>query len=274
MAQQINLLTPILLAPKRYFSTVAMLQALGLLLLAVGGLCLWMTWQGRQARNDFAQAQARGATELQTLTQALTTLPAPLDPKQMAQQLSQLDSTNQDLLLTLTILRGGLAPEGWRHSDLLTALAQTVPGQVWLGSLRWAPGHLSLTGATLDPSELRTWLERLAGKPLLAGLQLATVKIEKWSEDGPPPSEQTNDPNGATPSSWRVTSTPKPRPGLSVWSFRVVSELPPGANSAALGLNMPLLGGLPASVGPAMPAPNAALGNTPNAKSPATRGAP
>ncbi|MEL4178947.1 PilN domain-containing protein [Roseateles sp. PN1] len=231
MAQQINLLTPILLAPKRYFSALTMVQAMAMLLAATLALCLWLNLQAQQSKRDFAQAQARGALELQTLTQALAALPPPVDPKLLAQQINQLELYNQAQLLTLNILNGGLAADGYRHSDLLKSLAQTVPASVWLGSLRWMPGQLELNGATLDPVALRTWLERLAGQPLLAGLQLGSVKVEKWGPDGPLGGE-ANDPAGtaAAPAAWLSPSTPKPRPGLAVWSFRVVSALPAPAN--------------------------------------------
>lgn len=230
MAQQINLLTPILLAPKRYFSALTMVQAMAMLLAATLALCLWLNLQAQQSKRDYAQAQARAALELQTLTQALAALPPPQDPQQLAQQLAQLELANHAQLLTLNILNGGLAAEGYRHSDLLKSLAQTVPASVWLASLRWLPGQLELNGATLDPVALRTWLERLSAQPLLAGLQLGSVKVEKWGPDGPQPSD-TNDPAAAAaPAAWLNPTTPKPRPGLSVWSFRVASALPVQAN--------------------------------------------
>ena len=52
MAQQINLLTPILLAPKRYFSALALLQATGLLAAAAALATLWLQHRDRQAERD------------------------------------------------------------------------------------------------------------------------------------------------------------------------------------------------------------------------------
>ncbi|MGS0756685.1 PilN domain-containing protein [Roseateles sp. GG27B] len=72
-----------------------------------------------------------------------------------------------------------MAQDGHRHSDLLQLLAATVPPQVWLIELRWQTGQLELDGATLDTSALRAWLDRLALQPLLEGLQLTTIKVEK-----------------------------------------------------------------------------------------------
>lgn len=48
MAQQINLLTPILLTPKRYFSALALLQATGLLVAAGLLTTLWLQHRDRR----------------------------------------------------------------------------------------------------------------------------------------------------------------------------------------------------------------------------------
>lgn len=228
MVQQVNLLTPILLSPKRLLSATTILQAFGLLLAATLALGLWLSLQAQQSRQAFKQTQERGAAEMQSLSQALANLPPPLDPKLLAQQLNDLEQENQHQARVLTLIKGGLAAEGWRHSDLLRSLAQTVPASVWLASLRWQPGHLELQGASLDPVALRTWLERLSTKPLLAGLQLGTVRVEKWTADGPPPNDNEGQPGGlmSPPTALQAPSLPKPAAGQSVWSFKVISDLP------------------------------------------------
>ena len=67
MAQQINLLTPILLAPRRVFSALALLQACGLMLLAGGGVTLWLHWQDARAEAEHQALLARLAAEKQSL---------------------------------------------------------------------------------------------------------------------------------------------------------------------------------------------------------------
>ena len=245
MVQQVNLLTPILLSPKRLLSATTILQALGLLLAATLALALWLSLQAQASRQSFKLAQDRGATEMQSLSQALASLPPPLDPKLLAQQLSDVELENQNQARVLSLIKGGLAEEGWRHSDLLRSLAQTVPASVWLASLRWQSGHLELQGATLDPVALRTWLERLSAKPMLAGLQLGTVRVEKWTSDGPPPNDNEGQPGGNMAPSLgsQAPNLPKPSVGQSIWSFKVVSDLP--QVQLALQTDKPASGGAP-----------------------------
>lgn len=222
MSQQINLLTPILLAPKRLFSALAMLQALGLLV--IGGLLIavWLGLQARQARVSFAAGQQQVATERQALVEALTRLPAPTDGKALEQQVQFLLAQNENQQQILQALRGGLGREGERHSDLLRLLAASVPPPVWLSEARWQStqdsGRLELVGATLDTAALRVWLARLAEHRLLQGQHLSAVKIDSIV-------------SGAAATG--TAALPALAPNLPAWSFRVVSEQLPPAQAAS-----------------------------------------
>ena len=233
MVQQINLLTPILLKPKRYFSALAMAQALGLLLVAGLIFWAWLSLQARQATADFMTAQARSAQEQQRLAQALIDLPRSLNSAQMTQQttqqLAQLDQDNKQQQQLANALNGGLAPAGARHSDVLRVLAQSVPAGIWLSELRWQAGadsqhgSLMLSGATLSPAALQQWLQSLGRQALLAPLPLATVKLEKWA-GATPPRFADEAGNAALPAAFQAPVQPPLRPGVPIWSFQVLSE--------------------------------------------------
>ncbi len=74
MPQQINLLTPILLTPKRYFSALALLQATGLLVAAGLAAALWMTQRDRSAEAQHKDLLAQLAVQRQSLTVARATV--------------------------------------------------------------------------------------------------------------------------------------------------------------------------------------------------------
>nr|WP_316639402.1 PilN domain-containing protein [uncultured Roseateles sp.] len=179
MAQQINLLTPILLAPKRYFSAVAMAQALGLLLAGALLIGAWLLLQARQTRQSYLQIQAEAQTERQVLMDALMRLPGNTDPAALNQQLGSLQQGLLQRRQMLDELSRGRALPGQSQSDLLRLLARTVPPPVWLTELRWSSGRLELQGLTLEPAALQPWLQQLAGHPLLKGQQLTAVKVER-----------------------------------------------------------------------------------------------
>lgn len=223
-AQQINLLTPILLAPRRVFSALTLLQASGLMLLAGLATALWLQWQDRHAEAQHQALLARFATEKQSLIVARAGLPAPLDGTALQQQLQAFEAGNDERRLLLQAL-GGEGGGERRNSVLLALVARSLPEAAWLNELRYAPGRLELVGGTLDTAVLRPWLAQLAAHPALAGQSLAALRVEKPGAPG-------NEDGGHA-----LLSHGGPAPttgGLPVWAFRVVSA-PAAPASAASG---------------------------------------
>lgn len=225
MPQQINLLTPILLTPKRVFSALTLLQASGLMLVVGLLATLWLQAQDRRSEARHRELLTQLATERQSLTVARAALPAPLDASALQQQLQAVESGNVERRLLLqTLGTDGSGIAGRRHSDLLALVARSLPESAWLNELRYAPGRLELTGGTLDTAQLRPWLARLAAHPLLAGQDLAALRVERPGAPG-------ND-TGST-SLLARGGAPLATGALPVWTFRVVSAPAQAASTAS-----------------------------------------
>ncbi|MBB2486428.1 PilN domain-containing protein [Mitsuaria sp. WAJ17] len=226
MAQQINLLTPILLKPRRHFTATAMAQALGLIL--VGSLLLagWIQGRSEQRRAEFRQRQQALQAEQQALSRSLAGLPATTDIKALEAQIKVLKEQQQGQAELLQSLRSGHQVAGERHSDLLALIAGTVPASVWLQGLRWQSGQLEISGGTLDPAALRAWLVQLQGQALLHRLALADVRLEMIS------SAQAG--SAGTPAPAARLQLPAGAGGaaLPVWAFQV-RGVEPGLKLAA-----------------------------------------
>lgn len=221
MAQQINLLTPILLAPKRYLSALTLLQATGLLVLASLAAGLWLQQRERRAEAAHQASLQRLEAERQALQAARAGLPAPQDALALQQQLQSLLAGNGERRALLQSLAGGAGRDGQRHSDLLALVSRTLPDSAWLSELRHSPDRIELVGGTLDTAQLRPWLARLSTHPLLAGLQLSALRVEKLgAQDGDGPALLER-------------SGPLAQTGLPVWAFRVVSAPAAAASASA-----------------------------------------
>jgi Tfp pilus assembly protein PilN len=224
MPQQINLLTPILLAPKRYFSALAMLQSIGLLVLAGAAASLWLQHRDVQAEVEHQTLLAQLTTERQALTVARVSLPAPADPAAVEQQLHSVEASNLERAQLLRALSGAAAA-GLRHSDLMALVARSLPQDAWLTELRWGGGRLELSGATLDTAVLRPWLAHLGADPLLAGQELSALRVDRIG---------SNAAEGLTPTASTGAPSLGPTPlALPAWSFRVVSAPAPAASAAS-----------------------------------------
>lgn len=224
MPQQINLLTPILLAPRRYFSAQTLLQAAGLLLAAGLVATLWVQRRDQQAEATHRALLAQYAAERQQLAAAQAGLPAPQDASALQQQLLPLEEGNAQRRALLAGLGSEGGEPGRRHSDLLALIARSLPESAWLSELRYAPGRVELVGGTLDTGVLRPWLGQLAAHPLLAGQTLSALRVERLGAQG-----------GATGTPPMLEgSGPLAQSRVPVWAFRVVSA-PAAAASAASG---------------------------------------
>jgi Tfp pilus assembly protein PilN len=198
MAQQINLYSPILLAPKRYFSALAMAQALAALVVGLAGLSLWSVSHTQSLKRDLASATAADTAEQQRLQGALAARPAaPTNVSALEQELAQARKQLAEREALLASMRAPAPGNGISRSALLRLLAQTLPASAWLTEVKLEGGRVELAGATLQPEALRPWLDRLSAHPALAGQALEAVRVERRETDA--------------------------GPGRESWAFRVVS---------------------------------------------------
>lgn len=184
MPQQINLHSPILLTPKRYFSAQALAASLGALALGLVALGTWATLETASLRRQLSAATEVYQAEKQRLTAAAAARPAPArDDAALGQELAQAERELAERRERLQDA-GETGADVHRRSALLQWVAQTVPDTVWLTEVRIVDGQFTVAGRTLQPDVLRPWLERLATHPALAAQTLRAVKVEHGSESG------------------------------------------------------------------------------------------
>jgi len=206
MAQQINLYSPILLQPKRYFSALAMLQALGALLLGLLTLGGWVEFNTAQQQRELATTTAAQAAERQRLQAELASRPtAAKDTSALEQELVQARQAvaeRQHLLAELSSPATSISRAG-----LLRLIAQTAPDKLWLTEVLLSEGRMELAGVSLQPEQLRPWIARLLEQPALQGLLLRTVAVDAADAAARDSREMS-------------------------WSFRIVAQMPVAANTS------------------------------------------
>ncbi len=180
MPQQINLSSPLLLKQKKYFSVQTMVVALAVFMVSGGALCGAWVWSLQNASAGFNQtmvAQTREIESLQAAIQSHKASAAPVDTT-LVQQLQERRKAVQQRGQLLQALQTGTFRSGEGHSDRLQWVARSIPAPVWITEIKADATRFELTGFTLEPSALNTWVDQLAASPLLGGLKLATVKVE------------------------------------------------------------------------------------------------
>lgn len=208
MAQQINLYSPILMAPRRYFSAAAMLQVLGVYAVLLIVLCAWAVFNTAALRRELQLSSHSQDGERTRLAQTLALVaPKPVSGVALDQEHAHLQAAIEQQRAQVDELARGRVAQGHSHAAVLKLVAQTVPAPVWLTELRLLEGRLELSGMTLQPQALNPWLAELADDPRTAGQRLAAVKVERRAAAELPA-------------------------GVEAWSFNLVSTAPGSAGSS------------------------------------------
>ena len=179
MTQQINLFKPIFRKQKKYFSSVAMLQALAIICLA----CALLSADAlRRARTLQTQAAATDAL-LAARQQKLTDIRTQFAPRQKSPTLATELKTAQDELAMLTsaaatIARGGFGDTRGFSGYFRAFARQSVDG-LWLTGLDISANgaQLNVQGNTLQAELVPQYMHRLATEPVMQGKAFSSLDI-------------------------------------------------------------------------------------------------
>jgi len=202
MPQQVNLYLPILRKQKESFTAQTLVQALLILLVGGGALSAAWVWNLQRASSSLQQTLDAQGKELTSLRAALEASRASAGPVQAAltNELAQQRSELQKRQGVLDALSQGVVLPGQGHAARLRLVAQTIPPQVWIGTLKTDSDVLAVSGQTLAPEALNDWVGKLAASPLLQGQTLSAVKVEQIAPSAAPA-------------------------GVASWSFTLVSRV-------------------------------------------------
>lgn len=225
MPQQINLCTPILLTQKRYFSAQTMVLALGVFLvlgLLLCGLWVWNLDRSSASLEASATSRKQEVDSLQAAIAISRAHAAPVAPALLALLTERRNALEQREQLREALNEGMFRP-GWGHSDRLTWVARSIPASVWISDVRMNGARFEVSGFTLEPAALNEWVDKLSISPLMQGLKLATVKVEKATP------AMLGMPSAAASAAASAASAPT----RATWAFTLVSSEPLAAIPAA-----------------------------------------
>jgi hypothetical protein len=185
MYQQINLYQPIFRKQRQIFSAVTMLQAVGVVAVALLGLYAYGLAQVRALEAEVIQLEGR--------EKALTTQLMRVDPASSSSRRAELEAEVRRLNATLLdqqrlieVLREQPLGRTEGFSGYLAALARQRTPQLWLTEIGINGGTaaIELAGRSLDPKLVPEYMQRLGREPALAGQQFDRFEIELDGETG------------------------------------------------------------------------------------------
>lgn len=181
MSQQINLFNPIFRQQKKYFSSVTMAQALGVIAVA----CLLLAGDAMyRARKLQAQAAASDAL-LQARQQKLADYKVQYAPRVKSATLpDEIAAAQMELTMltnaAATLKRGGFG-DTRGFSEYFRALARQSVNGLWLTEVTIGAGgdQIGVRGRTLEADLVPAYMRRLSAEPIMQGKAFASLEIER-----------------------------------------------------------------------------------------------
>lgn len=185
MYQQINLYQPIFRKQRQIFSAMTMVQALGIVAVALLAVYAYGAWQVANLEFEVVQLEGRET--------ALTTQLARIDPSltanrraEVEQELRRLNATLLDQQRLIEVLSDEPLGNQAGFSPYLAALGRRRTPELWLTqfAINGGSGAIELAGRSVRPDLVPEYLQRLGREPVLVGQQFDRFEIERDEENG------------------------------------------------------------------------------------------
>ncbi len=181
MSQQINLFSPVFLKKQiKNFSTVTMLQALGLIIAGAALLYGYLVYQQTALTAQAAEAEQKLAGERERLAK----FTSEYAPQQKSAQL-ETDIKNAAAQLKArmemveTLNNGATIGSTEGYSEYMRAFARQSVNGLWLTGfdIAGAGTELSIIGRTVRPELVPLFVQHLSGEPVMKGRQFSFLRM-------------------------------------------------------------------------------------------------
>ena len=181
MSQQINLFNPIFMKQKKYFSAIAMLQALGLIIVGSALFYAYAVYQVKQLSHQSDETSSRFVREQTRLTRYMSEYSPRKSLQQLQAQVRSLRAQVAEQQGVIETLKSGAIGNTTGYSQYLRAFArQVVPG-LWLTgfNIEGDGAQISLHGGVLKPSLVPAYVRRLNREKIMQGKSFAALRMKR-----------------------------------------------------------------------------------------------
>lgn len=183
--QQINLYQPIFRKQKKVFSSVAMLQVVGVVLLLLVAIYAYSWWQ----LQPFEQEIARATSEREKLTQQIATMQTKVAANKKSQLLEdELKRVSRELANKRKVINAISSGQFGNRSGFSTiweGLARQHVSGLWLTHIRIKNGgrNLLLSGKTLSAELVPIYIQKLSTEAAFSGMSFNVLEMARDEEN-------------------------------------------------------------------------------------------
>ncbi|MHB8622273.1 MAG: PilN domain-containing protein [Sulfuricaulis sp.] len=185
MTQQVNLYQPIFRKEEKKFSTVAMLQAIGIVAIGVAAFYAYAWWQTQVLKSELQRAQQSHAAASKQMNDVADRYGKMAADTSLDTEITQLQGDLSAKQHMQGILQSGVFSNTRGFSDYLVAFArQSVPG-VWITGfdITGAADQMTLAGRSTDPQLVPRYMQKLSSEKVLSGIVFNVFEMNRPKPD-------------------------------------------------------------------------------------------
>jgi cell division protein FtsL len=181
MSQQINLFNPIFMKQRKYFSLLAMLQALGMVIagsLIFYGFAIYQVGQLKRQAEENAKRYAAEQVRLAGFVAEFS----PQHSMQLLQnEVQRLDKQVAEQNRIIETLKSGAVGNTTGYSEYMRAFSRQVVHGLWLTGFKVTgdAAQISLSGGVVNPELLPEYIQRLGRENIMKGKTFSTLKMQQ-----------------------------------------------------------------------------------------------
>jgi cell division protein FtsL len=185
MSQQINLFNPVFMKQRKYFSLLAMLQALGMII--AGSLVFYgyAIYQVNQLNRQLEENTTRYNAEQARLASYMAEFSPQLSGQLLQNEVQRLENQVAAESEIIDTLKSGAVGNTIGYSEYMRAFARQVVQGLWLTGFKVTgdAAQISLSGAVLSPELLPVYIQRLGKERIMRGKTFSTLRMQQAKVD-------------------------------------------------------------------------------------------
>lgn len=181
MSQQINLFNPVFLKQRKYFSVLAMLQALGLIMLGSAVFYAYAVYQVQLLAKQSEETGKRYAAEQQRYAKQSAEFSSKNSGQALQDELKQAEAELVKHQAMLDTLKSGVIGNTEGFSQYMRAFARQTVSGLWLTGfeIEGDGAQMSLQGAVLSPQLVPSYIQRLNKEAVMRGKTFSSLQMQQ-----------------------------------------------------------------------------------------------
>ena len=181
MSQQINLLSPAFRKQKKYFSALAMLQALALIALGSALFYGYATYQVKLLAKQSDETGRRYAAEQLRLARYTAEFSPQQSGQMLEEELKRAEARATVQRELIETLKSGVMGNTTGYSEYMRAFARQAVSGLWLTGfvIIGDAAQVSLSGAVLSPELVPSYIQKLGREKVMRGKSFAALQMQQ-----------------------------------------------------------------------------------------------